>query len=751
MPGRKRFYQCPNCEAICGLVLTLGDNQVVDIRGNKGDLMTLGHVCPKGAALAEMRNDPDRLRTPMVRKEGRLQSASWNEAFTVIDEKLTSLIRKYGNDSVAMYVGHAIMRSTAFSIGFPMLFEALKTPYLFTCDSLDALPRYLVCAEMFGHELTNPVADIDRSQYLLIIGSNPMVSNASMWVSTNFEKRLRKLKARNGKLTVIDPRRTRTARLADRHHYIRPGQDQYFLLALLHILFRDELTRTDSIAAFLSGVDEIETLVKSLPLQQLSDACEIAIPDIELIANELASAESAAIYGRLGTTSQKYGTVNSWLIEVLNIVTGNLDKAGGVMFPRAPAFSPNTKGQPGKGEPVPGPAFHTRVDNMPSVLWQLPVTCLANEIEAPGDEKIRALITMAGNPASSVPGTERLDKALEQLDFLLSFDVYINETSRHADVILPGTETLERSYYGLFSSMNAVRNVARFSSPVFEPAADWVSDWNALLQVTAIASGMGMQDEKGLKAMEDEMVLEILDEAAADEFSIAHGIDVSTAMDQLSHRNGVERVLDAGIRVGPYGDGFGAIPDGLTLGKIVAQPNGIDLGPLIPRLPEVLRTPSGKVEMAPAQFMEQVQDILSSLDKDTEKDSLLLIGRREERSINSWGHNVNMLTKGRNRCTLQIHPDDAHRFSLENDKPVIVSSNKGKVETTVEISEDIMPGVVSLPHGWGNNKKDMQLNVARQQSGVNVNVLTDELNLDTLSGTAALNAFPVKVTPVQSD
>ena len=751
MPGTKSHYICPNCEAICGLELAVEDNKVIDIRGNKDDLMSLGHVCPKGVALMELNDDPDRLRTPMVRKNGRLAPTGWHEAFTIIDEKLSAVRQKHGKESVAFYVGNAALGSTAFDLGFPILYEALGTPYLFTANSVDALPKLLTCSKMYGDDYTNPVPDIDRTRYLLIIGANPMISNGSLWLATNFRKRLRDLEARNGKLVVIDPRRTETAKMADRHYHIRPGQDQYFLLGLLHVIFRDGLSQTDDIASYISGLDEIEALAKSVSLRQVSDTCGVDMPTIRTVAHELAKAENAGVYGRVGTTTQKYGTVVSWLIEVINIVTGNLDKPGGMMFAKAPAFSANTRGKPGIGEPLPKSTFRTRVRNMPAVCGELPVACLAEEIETPGDGQIRALITMCGNPVSSAPNSERLDKALAQLEFALSFDIYINETSRHADVILPGTPTFEKCYYGGFSAQYAVRNIVRFSPALFKSPEGWVSDWDALLQVSAIASGFGVQDEKGLQAMEDEMIREMLSEAAADEYSVARGIDVDSAMRRLSDQRGVERVIDAGFRVGPYGDGFGANPDGLTLDRIASQPDGVDLGALQPRLPEVLRTPSGKIELAPATFLEQARALLDTPGQSPARGELLLIGRRQQRSINSWGHNVDILAKGSFRCTLQVHPEDAKRLSLEHRRPASLSTSTGKVETLVEITEDMMPGVVSMPHGWGHNKEDMQLNIAQLQPGANYNALTDDMNLDTLSGTAALNAVPVQVAPIQRD
>ena len=748
MSRRESYYICPNCEAICGLKLTIEENKVVGIKGNSEDLMTLGHVCPKGVALMELADDPDLLRTPMVRTNGKLVPASWDEAFAVINEKLSDIIRRYGKESVALYVGNATLRSTAFNTGFLSLYEALATPHLYTANSVDALPKILTCTEMYGDESTNPVPDIDRTDYLLIIGANPIVSNGSLWLATNFRKRLRDLKKRNGKLVVVDPRRTETAKIADRHLFIRPGQDQYFLLAVLHVIYRDRLSKTAAIAPFVSGLDTIEALAKLVSLEQMSANCGIDASTIETIAHELATRESAGVYGRVGSTTQKYGTVTSWLIEVINIVTGNLDKPGGMMFARAPSFAANTRGKPGTGEPLPEPTFRSRVRNMPPTCGELPVACLAEEIETPGDGQIRALVTMCGNPASSAPNSERLDKALSQLVFFLSLDIYINETSRHADVILPGTPTFETCYYGVFSAMYAVRNVVRFSPALFKSPPGWVSDWDVLLQISAIAAGLGVQDEHGLQEMENRMISEILAEAAADEYSIAHGIDISSAMNRLSDKRGVERVLDAGFRVGPYGDGFGANPDGITLEKIISRPEGIDFGPLQPRIPEVLRTPSGKIELAPAAFMKEARTLLQTPPQHPRGEELLLIGRRHLRSINSWGHNIDILARGQSRCTLQVHPEDAQRLSLDDGMQARVSTNTGEIEISVEITEDMMPGVVSMPHGWGHDREGMRLNIAQQKPGSNINVLIDDMNLDTLSGTAVLNAIPVRITHI---
>ncbi len=750
----KQNYVCPICEANCGLELTVEDGDVTAIRGNAHDKVSLGHICPKGASLMALRDDPDRLTTPMVRKDGKLVAATWDEAFAAIEDRLGAVIAEHGRESLAMYIGNATIGTTAYMAGFPMLFATLGTPHLYTAGTLDHVPKLLTCEEMYGNSFTNPVPDIDRMDYLLIIGGNPIVSNGSLWLATGFRKRHQAMQARGGRLVVIDPRRTETAKVADQHLFIRPGTDSWFLLGLLHVMFRDGLADVSAVSDHLSGLEEVRAIADSVSLEQVSGQTGIAGEDIAAIARALCATPRAGVYGRVGATTQEHGTLTSWLIEVVNIVAGNLDQPGGMMFPKAPAFAANTRGKPNSPGPQAPPPFKTRVRGMPAVCGELPVSCLAEEIETPGDGQLRGLITICGNPALSSPNSDRLDKALESLDFLLCFDIYVNETTRHADVILPGAHAFQKPFYGIFSLNYGVRNVIRYSRALSEPGADAVSDWEILLQVSAIASGQGRLDAAGLKAMEDTVIRGVLTEAAADEYGIADGLDVDKAMAMLGNKPGIERFLDAGLRTGPFGDGFGANPDGVTLDKVIAEPDGLDLGPLVPRVHEVLRTQSGKVELAPRRFVDQLQVMMNA--DDTEDgtadgavdagDGLVLIGRRQARSINSWGHNLEPLAKGKFRCTLQVHPDDADRLSIVDGGMVRVNGAGRSIETQAEISDEVMPGVVSLPHGWGHNKDGARMAVAAKSPGVNVNILMDENRLEALTGNAILNAVPVTVS-----
>jgi len=748
MNSQTKYRVCPVCEATCGLELEVKDEQVIGIRGNKDDLISLGHVCPKGVALMEIRDDPDRLKTPMVRKNGELQPASWEEAFAVIEEKFNAIKAEHGPESLAMYIGNATIGTTPFMLGYLMLLQSMGTPQLYTAGSLDHLPKLLTCKEMYGWEYTNPVPDIDRMDYLLMLGANPMVSNGSLWLATGFRTRVKKLQDRKGKLVVVDPRRTETAKVADSHHFIIPGRDPYFLLGLLHVLYRDGLNRAGPVEEYLNGFELIKPLADGVNLDSMAAACGIDTATIESIAHTLANTERAGVYGRVGSTTQEHGTLTSWLMEVVNIVAGNLDIEGGMMFPKAPAFSANTQGKPGIGVKDTSEPYRTRVRNMPAVCGELPTACLAEEIETPGKGQIKGLVTICGNPALSTPNSEHLDKALSKLDFLLCFDIYVNETTRHADVILPGAPTFEKSYYGAYSVNYAVRNVARYSPAIFPLGEGWMSDWDVLLQVSSIAAGGGVLDDQGLLAMENQVIGALISQAAADEYSVAYGVDQEEALAKLSSERGVDRLMDAGFRIGPYGDGFGKNPDGITLEKIVVHPEGLDLGALKPRLPEVLRTPEGKINVAPEAFLSQIEQLLKSPEVAPLANEFLLIGRRQSRSINTWGHNVNILAKGKFRCTLQINPADANKLGIAEGDDVRLNSSTGEIVAQAEITDDLMPGVVSLPHGWGHSKEGIRMHRAQQKPGVNINILMDENRLDAFTGNAVFNAIPVQLSLV---
>jgi len=556
--------------------------------------------------------------------------------------------------------------------------------------------------------------------------------------------RLRAIRRRGGKVVVIDPRRTRTAIEASEHHFIRPGTDAYLLFGLVHTLFEERLVRLGRLAEHVVDVELVEKLARSFAPEAVAARCGIEAPVIRRLARELASAPTAAVYARIGTTTQEFGTLASWLVDVLNVLAGRLDEPGGAMFPKAASGGPNTRGTPGRGKGVRFGRRKSRVRGVPEVFGELPCACLAEEIDTPGDGQIRALITVAGNPVLSTPNGGRLDRALASLDCMVSLDIYLNETSRHADVIFPGLSPLEQSHYDLALRQLAIRNVATYSRPVFDVPPGQQPEWQTLLRLVAIVAGQGAGAD--IAALDDFVALQRVEQDVTAAPSPIHGRDAAEIMAALAPRRGPERILDLMLRAGPYGDAFGARPGGLSLAVLEEHPHGVDLGPLEPRVPEVLRTPSGKIELAPEPIVADVARLAAALERPA--NGMVLVGRRDLRSNNSWMHNLPLLMKGNPRCTLHVHPDDAGRLGLTDGGVARVASRAGAIDVPVEVTDGVMPGVVSIPHGWGHAEVGVQLRVAAAHAGANTNRLADELALDPRSGNAVLNGIPVTIEPL---
>lgn len=730
-----RLRICPFCEATCGLTLEMDGAQVRGVRGDERDVFSAGFICPKGPAIAELHADPDRLRQPLIKRDGGHQPASWDEAFAEVERRLGEVIRQHGRDAVGVYIGNPSVHNWNLAVYARVFLRALQTPHVYSASTVDQIPKQLASGLMYGSYATVAVPDIDRTDYLLVLGANPFESNGSLWTVPDFPGRLRQLQQRGGRCVVIDPKRTRTAAAADRHLYIRPGSDALLLAAVAQELFASDLVDLGELAAHVVGLDDLRAALAPFTAAAVSDACGIAAPEIRRLAHELAAAPRAVVYGRIGTCTQEFGTLASWLVDVCNVLTGNLDRPGGAMFPLAAAFGQS--GKPGSGRGIATGRRRSRVRGAPEVMGEFPCACLAEEIETPGAGQLRALCTIAGNPVLSTPNGNRLDAALRGLDFMLSLDIYLNETTRHADVILPGLSPLEISHFDTAFPSFGYRNAVRYSPPVLAPPGDRPTEWETLLRLTAIVS----PDAAGLSVDQlDDFVLQTnLPRAAA-----ASGRSEDDLRNALAGRRGPERLLDLALRSGPYGDAFGNRPDGLSLAALEAAPHGIDLGELRSRVPEVLRTPSGKIELAPPQLLADLPRLQASIDR--APNGLYLIGRRHLRSNNSWLHNLPRLGRGRHLCTLQIHPDDAARLALRDGGSAIVRTRAGAVEVPVEVTADIMPGVVSMPHGWGHDREGASLSVARERPGANSNILADDAALDPLSGNAVLNGIPVTVT-----
>ncbi|MEO6495991.1 MAG: molybdopterin-dependent oxidoreductase [Solirubrobacteraceae bacterium] len=731
---RTAYRTCPLCEATCGLELTI-NGSVQKVRGDAQDVFSHGFLCPKGVSLKELHEDPDRLRAPMRKREdGTFEPIGWDEAFALIDEKLGAVIAAGGRDAVAVYLGNPSAHGLSSLVYGRVLLKALGTKNIYSASTVDQYPKQLACGLMFGGSLTVPIPDLDRTQYLLCMGANPLASNGSLMTAPDVRGRLKGIQARGGKIVVVDPRRSRTAEAADEHLFIRPGADALLLAGIVNTLFAEGLTDPGVAGEHVAGLEEVRELMDPFTAEAVAAPTGIAAEDVRRIARELAAADSAAVYGRIGTTTQTFGATASWLIDVVNVLTGNFDQPGGVMFTKAAAGAPNTKGRPGRGRGVVFGRWQSRVRGANEVLGELPVACLAEEIETPGEGQVRALITIAGNPVSSTPNVERLSAAVESLDFMLSLDIYVNETTRHADVILPALSHLEHSQYDLVFNQFALRNVAKWSAPVFEPPAGMPDEWQTLLRLAGIAGGTGPDTD--IEALDDRVATDLARREAGDPHSPLFGQDPADIVAAAAPWRGPERVLEIMLRAGPYD---------LTLADLVAAPHGIDLGPLQPRLPEVLRTPSGKVELAPEAIAADVPRLRAALD--AASDGMVLVGRRDLRSNNSWMHNLPLLVSGPLRCTAHVHPDDAARLGLVDGGQARVSSRAGAIEVPVEVTDAIMPGVVSIPHGWGHDTPGLDMAVAREHAGVNSNVLTDENDLEPITGTAVLNGIPIVVEP----
>ncbi|MFE8925040.1 molybdopterin oxidoreductase family protein [Streptomyces rochei] len=734
---------CPLCEATCGLVLTVDGTTVTAARGDRDDVFSRGFVCPKGASFGAADADPDRLRSPLVRKGGGLREAGWEEAFDAVAAGVRPVVERYGPHAVGVVLGNPNVHTMAGALYPPVLLGALGTRSLFTASTVDQMPKHVSSGLLFGDANAIPVPDLDRTDHLLLIGANPLESNGSLCTAPDFPGRLKALRARGGTLTVIDPRRTRTAKLADRHVAIRPGTDALLLAATAQVLFEEGLVDLGALAPHVEGVTELGRALRDFTPESVAAACEVDAEVTRALARELAAAPTAAVYGRIGSCTVPHGTLASWLVDVLNVLTGNLDRPGGALFPQAATDRTPRPAGPGRGFAL--GRWRSRVSGHPEAKGELPLSALAEEIDTVTDEgePVRALLTVAANPVLSAPDGDRLDKALASLDFMVSVDPYLNETSRHAHVVLPPPPPSQSPHHDFAFNTLAVRNQVRYTRPAVPLEPGRMAETEILARLTLAVTGGHGTDPAAVDAA---VVERTLGAAVRDPHSPVHGRDPGELAARLTGENGPERRLDLMLRLGPYGDGFGARPDGLTLQRLLAHPHGIDLGPLRPRLPQPLKTRSGKVELLPGPIAADLPRLRRAMAE--RPAGLVLVGRRHLRSNNSWMHNVPALTGGSNRCTLQLHPDDAGRLGLRDGQPVRVEGAGGAVTAPAEVTDTVRPGVVSLPHGWGHDRPGTRLTHAATDPGVNVNQLLDGSLLDPLSGNAVLNGVPVKLTPL---
>jgi len=671
--------------------------------------------------------------------------ATWAEAWAEVGRGLSAVIESHGRESIGTYLGNPNAHNLASLIYNRTLLTGIGSRQRYSASSVDQLPKQVSSGYMFGTPLSVAIPDIDRTQYILMLGANPYASNGSLCTAPDFPGRLEAMRARGGKLVVVDPRRSRTADEADEWLAIRPGTDALLLAAIANTLLKDGVADVgDHVRGFVNGLEQLPRALAEFTPQNVERATGISADTIKRIAHELNDAPSALVYGRIGTTTVLFGTTASWLVDVVNTLTGNLDSAGGVMFPKPATGGPTVRSKRG------GAGFrigrgHSRVSNFPEALGEYPVGLLAEEIKTAGAGQIRAFLTVAGNPVLSTPNSVQLAAALDDLEFMVSVDIYLNETTRHADVILPPPSHLERSHYDIAFSGFSIRNIANFSEPVFERSADQPDEWEILLKLAGIAQGLGADIEASV--VDDFTLDALLNSVLKDSSSSIYGRDALELRAELSlgGNTGADRMLDLLLRTGPYGDGFGAVPGGMSLQKLRDNPHGIDLGALEPRLPEMLRTISGNVELAPEPLLTDLPRLANSM-RDFDDEQMVLVGRRHLRSNNSWMHNIEVLVRGKPRCTLHINPQDAARLGISDGASARVTSRVGSVDVVAEVTDSVRERVVSLPHGWGHSVRGTQMRVAGEYAGINSNVLTDEREMDPLSGTAVLNAIPVTVS-----
>ena len=692
----KHYRSCNLCEAICGLVIEHKDGEILSIKGDQEDPLSKGHICPKAVALQDIYHDPKRLKKPVKQTNDGWEEISWHQAYKEVGDNIRRLQKDYGKDTIALYQGNPSVHNYGTLLFSGDLRRALGTKNKYSATSLDQLPHQYVAQLMFGHELMIPIPDIDRTNYFLIIGGNPLASNGSMMTAPGMANRLKEVQKRGGKVVVIDPRRTETANKADRHLFIKPETDAYLLLALINIIVSNKLVMLNEAEAYITNLEAINDMVRPYTPEKVAAKTGISTAEIVQLAIDFCAADTAVCYGRMGVSVQEFGTICQWLINLLNILTGNFDSPGGHMF-TTPAVRIR-RGKPRKFVP----RWYSRVSKRREIIGELPTAVLAEEMTTPGDGKIRGFIVSAGNPVISAPNGKKLEAALEQLDYMVAIDIYVNDTTKHADIILPPATGLEVDNYDLVFNSFAVRNIAKYSPALFAPGADRQYDWQIFKKLA--------QKIKPSSSLKDKI---------------------------LSWWQTPTRLLNLGLRNGPYGKSHG-----LSLKKLQANPHGIDLGALAPMMPDKLFTTDKKINLAPDILLAGIDEVAKRFNEDENDTQLKLISRRHLRTNNSWMQGIERLAGGNNKCTLQMHPKDATANKLTNDTLVNISSKTGSIEVTLEITDEVMPGVVSLPHGWSKTNKAN----GSQNRGANINDLTDESKIDKLSGNTAFSGIEVSVS-----
>ncbi|MFN8027595.1 MAG: molybdopterin oxidoreductase family protein [Acidimicrobiia bacterium] len=737
----RHIITCPLCECMCGLQVDVEGQEVKLIRPDRDDVWSKGYICPKGTTLGKLHADPDRIRVPMIRdvETDTWREVSWDEAFAKCEELIHGVVQRHGIESCTAFVGNPAGHNFDLQRYMALLIGNAGFHHIYSAGTVDQWPKNLSCVLMYGNMWKIPTPDIQRTDYLVVMGGNPQASGGSLMACPDVLGEFDKIRDRGGKVIVIDPRRTGTADRADEWVPILPGGDAAFLLAMCQVLFEEDLVDLGSVADIVKGVEVVRELCADVTPESVEAFTRVPADTIRRIAREFAAAPTGAVYGRIGLCNQEFGTLASYLVDVVNILVGKFDQPGGLMFgnpinwPIAWMASTKQNGMPEFGR------WKSRVSGVPEVLGQVPCGVMAEEIAVPGDGQIKALVTVAGNPVISVPDSAKLEEALPLLECMISIDNYLNETTRFAHVLLPGASPLEQPHYDDIMWGWAARSAGKWSDAIF-PREDGVpTEAEVLTHLGWLFMGKTNAD----------FDFSVLDDAWFGALCRSQGLDVEEVKKHYEGGGGA-RIVDLTIRTGPWGDRYGENPDGLTLEKIKATEHGVDMGPLIPRAREMVCTPDDMIDLAPEYITADVPRLLAraaAAAAAVDDDGLLLVSRRHIRSKNTWMHNVKVLVKGKDRCTLLVHPDDAAAASLVDGGLARVSSEAGSIEVPVEVSDEMMPGVVSLPHGWGHDRPGTRLSVAREHAGVNNNLLAPAHFYDPLSNNHAVNGIPVEVVP----
>ncbi len=700
------FRTCNLCEAMCGIVIQHDGEKVLSIKGDKNDPFSKGYICPKATVLQDLHEDSDRLRHPVERTANGWKEISWPDALDKVAAGIQSVQKKHGQNAFGIYLGNPNVHNLGGMLTIKHLLSSIKTRSRFSATSIDQLPHHIVSMHLFGHMLRIPVPDVNRTQYMLIIGGNPLASNGSIMTAPNMRQKLKDIKARDGKVVVIDPRRTETADIASEHHFIRPATDVLLLLAMLNEIYLQGYAdkaraKNNRAAALAPEIARIADFAKDYSAESVADITGIAASEIKRLVKEFCEAESSVCYGRMGVSVQEFGLLSQYLIMVINIVTGRLDEVGGLMFPNPAVDVVNNSGPGYLGK------RHSRVSNLPDFNGDYPVVAMADEMLVEGAGQLKGFMTVAGNPVLSTPNGEKLDTAFANLDFMVAIDYFVTETSRHAHIILPPVSPLERDHYDVTFNNFAVHNVAKYSKALFAKKKSAKHDWQIYLELA-----------------------KRLDKKAA----------LATKIERRIVRTlGPKFMLDQGLRRGPYA--------GMSLNKLKKNPHGFDLGPLKRMLPQALKHKDKQIHLNIDFYQADLARVREMMQNYDDK-QVLLIGRRHVRSNNSWLHNSYRLVKGKPRCTLMLHPETAKEYGIEDGQNVKVSSRVGSVIIVAEVTDELMPKVVSIPHGWGHGRKGVKQKIAQAHAGVSVNDLTDDTLIDQLSGNAAVNGVPVQLEAI---